>query len=109
MKTEVLMAIRKAEEEYQAEIAKAKAEKEHRIAAATLEADTLVMKARTGTEEYKKKRLEEARREAARRREEILRAGEQQAALLREQSGKNLDRAVRLLMKRFEAEVYAQD
>lgn len=109
MKTEVLKAIRKAEEEYQAEIAKAKAEKERGIAAATLEADSLVMKARTGTEEYKKKRLEDVRRETARRREEITRGGEHQAALLREQSGKNLDAAVRLLIKRFEAEVYARD
>ncbi len=109
MKTEVLKAIRKAEEEYQAEIAQAKAEKERRIAAATLEADSLVMKTRTGTEEYKKHRLEEARREAARRRDSIVRAGEQQASLLREQAGKKLDGAVRILMKRFEAEVYAQD
>ena len=109
MKTEVLKAIKNAEEEYQAEIAGAKAEKERHIAAATLEADNLVMKARTGTEEYKKKRLEDVRREAARKREEILRGGEHQASLLREQSVKNLDGAVRLLTKRFEAEVYAQD
>jgi V/A-type H+-transporting ATPase subunit G/H len=109
MKTEILMAIKKAEEEYQKEIAGAKAEKERRIAAATLEADSLVMKAGTGTEEYKKQRLEEARKEAARKREAIMRSGEQQAALLREQAGKKLDGAVRLLMKRFEAEVYAQD
>jgi V/A-type H+-transporting ATPase subunit G/H len=109
MKTEVLKAIRKAEEEYQAEIAKAKVERERRIAAATLEADSLVMKARTGTEEFKKQRLEEARREAARKRDGIMRSGEQQASLLREQAGKKLDIAVRLLMKRFEAEVYAQN
>jgi V/A-type H+-transporting ATPase subunit G/H len=109
MKTEVLRAIKKAEEEYQKEITEVKAEKERRLAAATLEADGLGMKARTGTEEYKKKRLEDARREAARRREEIMRGGEQQASLLREQSGKKLDGAVRLLIKRFEAEVYAQD
>ena len=109
MKTEVLEAIRKAEKEYEAEIAQAKAERERRIAAATLEADGLIMKARSGTEEYKKQRLEEARREAGRRRDAIMRAGEQQAALLREQAGKKLDAAVRLLMKRFEAEVYAQD
>ena len=109
MKTEVLQAIRKAEEEYQAEIAKAKAEKERRISAATLEADSLVMRARAETEEYKKQRLDEARREAARRREAITRAGEQQASLLREQAGKKLAGAVSLLMKRFEAEVYAQD
>jgi V/A-type H+-transporting ATPase subunit G/H len=109
MKTEVLMAIRKAEEEYQKEIDGAKAEKERRLVAAALEADTLLMNARTGTEEYKKKRLEDARKEAARKREEILREGERKAALLREQAGKNLDGAVRLLIKRFEAEVYAQD
>jgi vacuolar-type H+-ATPase subunit H len=109
MRTEVLQAIRKAEEEYQAEITKAKAEKERRIAAATLEADSLVMKARTGTEEYKKQRLEEARRETARKRDDIMRSGEQQAAIIREQAGKKIDGAVRLLMKRFEAEVYAQD
>ena len=109
MKTEVLKAIRRAEEEYQAEIAGAKAERERRIAAATLEADSLVMKARTGTEEYKRQRLEEARREAGRKREAIMRSGEQQAALLREQAGKKLDGAVRLLVKRFEAEVYARD
>jgi V/A-type H+-transporting ATPase subunit G/H len=109
MKTEVLRAIKKAEEEYQKEITDAKAEKERLLAAAALEADSLVMKARTGTEEFKKQRLEEARREAARRREAITREGEHQAALLREQSGKNLDAAVRLLVQRFEAEVYARD
>ncbi|HVN66719.1 MAG TPA: ATPase [Methanomicrobiales archaeon] len=109
MKTEILQAIRNAEEEYQAEIAKGKAEKERRIAAATLEADGLVMKARTGTEEYKKQRLEEARREAGRKRDTIMREGERQAALLREQAGKNLDGAVRLLLKRFESEVYVKD
>jgi glutamate synthase domain-containing protein 2 len=49
MKTEVLRAIKKAEEEYQKEITEAKAEKERRLAAAALEADSLVMKARTGT------------------------------------------------------------
>ena len=109
MKTEVLQAIKKAEEGYQAEIAGAKAEKERRLSAAALEADTLVMKAGTGSEEYKKKRLEDVRREAARKREEILREGERKAALLREQSGKNLDGAVRLLLSRFEAEVYVKD
>jgi V/A-type H+/Na+-transporting ATPase subunit G/H len=109
MKTEVLKAIRKAEEEYQAEMEKAKAEKERRIAAATLEAETLVSRAKDSSEEYKKKRLDDARKEAARKREEILRSGEHQASLLREQSGKNLDGAVKLLLKRFEAEVYAQD
>jgi vacuolar-type H+-ATPase subunit H len=109
MKTEVLKAIKQAEEEYQAEVAGAKAEKERTISAATLEADTLVMKARAGSEENKKKRLEDARRDAARKREEILREGERKAALLREQAGKNLDGAVRLLLKRFEAEVYVKD
>jgi V/A-type H+-transporting ATPase subunit G/H len=109
MKTEVLRAIKKAEEEYQKEITEAKAEKERRLAAAALEADSLVMKARTGTEEYKKRRLEDARKEADRRRGEITRGGENQATLLREQSGKNLDGAVRLLIKRFEAEVHARD
>ena len=81
MKTEVLKAIRKAEEEYQAEMAQAKAEKEHSLAAATLETETLVNKARAGAEEYKKKRLEDARREGARKREEILKTGEHQASL----------------------------
>ena len=109
MKTEVLRAIKKAEEEYQAEMAGAKAERERNLSAANLEADTLVMKAGTGSGEYKKKRLDDARREATRRREEIMREGERKATLLREQSGKNLDGAVRLLLKRFEAEVYAQD
>jgi vacuolar-type H+-ATPase subunit H len=109
MKTEVLRAIKKAEEEYQAEMAGAKAEKERSLSTATLEADNLVMKARTGSEEYKKKQLEDARREAARKREEILREGERKAGLLREQSGKNLDGAVRLLLSRFEAEVYVKD
>jgi vacuolar-type H+-ATPase subunit H len=109
MKTEVLKAIRKAEEEYQKEMDQAKAEKERRLAAATLEADTLVLKAKDSSEEYSRKHLDDARKEAARKREEILRSGEHQAALLREQSGKNLDGAVKLLLKRFEAEVYAQD
>jgi V/A-type H+-transporting ATPase subunit G/H len=109
MKTEVLKAIRKAEEEYLAEVAAAKAEKERTLSTATLEADTLVMKAGAGSEEYKKKRLEDARRDAASKREEILREGERKAALLREQAGKNLDGAVRLLLKRFEAEVNVKD
>ena len=109
MKTEVLKAIREAEGEYQAAVARAKAEKERRIAAATLEADTLVSRAKDSSEEFKKKRLEDARREAAQKREEILRSGDHQAALLREQAGKKLDGAVRLLVKRFEAEVYAQN
>jgi vacuolar-type H+-ATPase subunit H len=109
MKTEVLKAIKKAEEEYQAEVAAAQAERERSISAATLEADTLVMKAGAGSEEYKKKYLEDARRDASRRREEILREGERKAALLREQAGKNLDGAVRLLLKRFEAEVNVKD
>ena len=109
MKTEVLMAIRKAEEEYQKEMTEAKAEKERRLAAAALEADTLVLRAKDSSEEYRKKRLEDARKDAARKREEILRSGEHQASLLRDQSSKNLDGAVQLLLKRFEAEVYAQD
>ena len=109
MKTEVLKAIRKAEEEYRTDLEKAKAEKEKRIAAATLEADTLVLRAKDSSEEYRKKRLEDARKDAARKREEILHSGERQASLLREQSGKNLDGAVRLLLSRFEAEVNAQD
>lgn len=109
MKTEVLKAIKAAEEQYQTELAEAKAERERSISTATLEADTLVMKAGGGSEEYKKKRLEDARRDAARKREEILREGERKAALLREQAGKNLDGAVRLLLSRFEAEVYVKD
>ncbi|HXW99473.1 MAG TPA: ATPase [Methanomicrobiales archaeon] len=109
MKTEVLNAIRKAEEEYQAEIAAAKAEKEKKLAAAALETDTLVAKAKAGAEEYKKQRLDDARKAAARKREEILSSGERDAALLRERSGKNLDRAVKLLLQRFEAEVYVKD
>jgi V/A-type H+-transporting ATPase subunit I len=52
---------------------------------------------------------EEVENLVARRREEILREGERKAALLREQAGKNLDGAVRLLLKRFEAEVYVKD
>jgi vacuolar-type H+-ATPase subunit H len=109
MKTEILRAIKKAEEDYQKEVAEARAEKERSLAAAALEADGHVMKARTGTEEFKRRQLEEARREAARKREAILRGGEHQAALLREQSGKNLDAAVRLLIQRFETEVNARD
>ena len=109
MKTEVLNAIRKAEEEYQQELSVAKAEKEKRLAAAALEADTLVAKAKSGAEEYKKQRLDDARRAAARKREEILSSGERQAADLRARSGKNLDRAVKLLLQRFEAEVYVKD
>ena len=109
MKTEVLKEIKKAEEEYQADVAAAKAEKERTISAATLEADTLVMKAGAGSEEYKKQRLEDTRRDATRRREDILREGERKAALLRDQAGKNLDGAVRLLLSRFEAEVYVND
>jgi vacuolar-type H+-ATPase subunit H len=109
MKTEVLKAIKKAEGEYQAEMTAAKAERERHLSAATLEADNLVMKAGTGSGDFKKKRLDDARRDAARRREEIMREGERKAALLREQSGKNLDGAVRLLLSRFEAEVYVKD
>lgn len=106
MRSEVLESIKKTEEEYRAMISQARAERERGLAGARLEADTLVMKAKADTEEYKKKRLESAREEAARKRKTIIQKGEEQAAALRARGQKNLDKAVDLLIQRFREQVH---
>jgi ATP synthase H subunit len=107
MKTEVLKAIKKAEEDYRAMTSEVKAERERRVTEAGLRSDQLVMKAKIDLEEKRKKRLAEAREEAKARSEAILSEGEKQSAQLREKGRVNFEKAVKLLSSRFEEELYA--
>ncbi len=106
MKSEVLQTIKKTEEEYQAMISEARAERERRFASAKLEADNLIMKAKADIEEYKKKRLSDAREEAARKREAIIRTGEERATTIRSKGKKNLDKAVSYLIQKFKEQMH---
>jgi V/A-type H+-transporting ATPase subunit G/H len=101
MKTEVLKNIKTTEEEYQSRISTVMAERKRSVSDAELEADNLVMKAAAGAEEYKKLKLGQARENAERRRKEIIAEGERKAADLRLRGGKNLPKAVELLVSRF--------
>ena len=108
MKTEVLRAIKKAEEDYRAMISEAKAERERRVTEAGLRSDQLVMKAKMDLEEHRKKRLTEAREEAKARSGAILSDGEKQSAQMREKGRVNLEKAVKLLSSRFDEELHAE-
>lgn len=107
MKTEILKAIKKAEEDYRAMTGEVKAERERRITEAGLRSDQLVMKAKMDLEERRKIRLAEAREEAKTRAGAILSDGERQSAQLREKGRVNFEKAVKLLSSRFEEELYA--
>jgi V/A-type H+-transporting ATPase subunit G/H len=106
MKTEVLQDIKKAEEEYQSVISKAQEEKKRKHSQAELESDNLVVKAQSNAEQYKKLKLEEARHQAALKHAEIIKSGNQRAAALKEKGGKNLSKAVQLLVVRFKEQLH---
>jgi len=106
MKTEVLRDIKKTEEDYQKTISAAQEEKKHRHSQAELEADNLVVKARSNAEQYKKLKLEEARDQAALKHAEIIKSGNQRAAAISEKGSKNLKKAVQLLIARFKEQLH---
>ncbi len=101
MKTEVLKDIKTAEEEYRTMIRNAEAERKKNLADAELEADNLLLKAKSNAEEYKKNRMADARQRAEEAHARIIREGGERAAALTEKGSKNLDRAVELLVSRF--------
>lgn len=106
MKSDVLKSIKKTEEAYRTMIGEAEAERKRAIQSAELEADNLVLKAGMTAEEYKKQRLADARKKAAARHAEIIRTGDQRAAELKERGGKNLEKAVELLVSRFKEQLH---
>ncbi|MHC1626738.1 MAG: ATPase [Methanoculleaceae archaeon] len=101
MKTEVLQRIKEAEDEYRRSIDEAMKRRGERIAAAEMEAEQIVAKARSDTEEYRRERLAEAREEARRQYEQIVQEGEMEAAGIRERGRTNMDRAVQKLVESF--------
>ena len=107
MKTEVLKAIKKAEEEYRAMTSEVKAERERRVTEAGLRSDQLVMKVKVDLEERRKLRLAEAREQAKARSGAILSDGERQSAQLREKGRVNFEKAVKLLSSWFEEKLDA--
>ena len=72
MKTEVLKNIKATEDEYQSLINTVMAERKRSLSDAELEADNLIMKASTSTDEYRKMRLAEARAQAERKHAEVV-------------------------------------
>ena len=106
MKTEVLDDIKKTETEYQSMIGTAQEEKKKRHSQAELEADTLITKAQSNAEQYKKLKLEEARHQAAQKHADIIREGNQRSAALKEKGTKNLSKAVQLLVSRFKEQLH---
>ena len=108
MKTEVLRAIKKAEEDYRAMISEVKVERERRVTDAGLRSDQHIMKAKVDLEEHRKRRLTGAREEAKAKSAAIIREGEKQSAQMREKGKVNFDKAVKLLSSRFEEKLYAQ-
>ncbi|ABS56865.1 V-type H+-transporting ATPase subunit E [Methanoregula boonei 6A8] len=106
MKTEVLNDIKKTETEYQSVISTAQEEKKKRRAQAELEADTLVTKAQSNAEQYKKLKLEEARHQAALKHADIIKEGNQRSAALSEKGKRNLSKAVQLLVSRFKEQLH---
>src|SRR5271157_4612515 len=108
MKTEVLKDIKTAEEEYRTMIRNAEAEKKKSLADAELEADNLLLKAKSNAEEYKKKRMADARQRAEEAHARIIREGGQRAAALKERGSRNLDRAVELLVSRFREQLHVK-
>ena len=106
MKTEVLDDIKKTETEYQSMISTAQEEKKKRHSQAELEADTLITKAQSNSEQYKKLKLEEARHQAAQKHADIIKEGNQRSAALKEKGTKNLSKAVQLLVSRFKEQLH---
>ena len=106
MKTEVLDDIKKTETEYQSMINAAQEDKKKRHSQAELEADTLITKAQSNAEQYKKLKLEEARHQAAQKHADIIKEGNQRSAALKEKGTKNLSKAVQLLVSRFKEQLH---
>ncbi|RXE56952.1 ATPase [Methanoculleus taiwanensis] len=105
MKTEVLKSIKKTEEEYQAMISAAQAERKKNLYDAEMEAENLILKATTDAEEYKKQRLAAARGQAQQKYTEIVKKGEQSAETLKAEGSKKLDTAVDYIVSRFKEQL----
>jgi V/A-type H+-transporting ATPase subunit G/H len=108
MKTEVLKSIKKTEEEYQAMIGEAQAERKKTLYDAEMEAENLILKAQNDAEEYRKQRLLEARQQAQGRHAEIVKGGEQRAEALMAQGNRNLDKAVDFIVSRFKEQLHVK-
>ena len=106
MKTEVLDDIKKTENEYQSMISAAQDEKKRKLAEAELESASLITKAQSNAEQYKKLKLDEARHQAALKHADILKEGNQRSAALNEKGKKNLSKAVQLLVSRFKEQLH---
>jgi len=108
MKTDVLKSIRETEEEYQAMIRDAQAERKKSLSDAELEAENLVLKAQKDAGEHRNQRLAEARAQAQNRYEEIVREGEARAEALKATGNKNLAKAVDFIVTRFKEQLHVK-
>lgn len=108
MKTDVLKSIRETEEEYQAMIRDAQAERKKNLSDAELEAENLVQKAQKDATEHRNQRLAEARAQAQNRYEEIVREGEARAEALKATGSKNLAKAVDFIVTRFKEQLHVK-
>ena len=108
MKIDVLKNIRETEEEYQAMIRDAQAERKKNLSDAELEADNLIVKAQKGAEDYRNQRLAEARAQAQNRYAEIVREGETRAEALKASGNKNLAEAVDFIVTRFKEHLHVK-
>ncbi len=108
MKTDVLKSIRETEEEYQAMIRDAQAERKKSLSDAELEAENLVLKAQKDAAEHRNQRLLEARAQAQNRYAEIVREGEARAEALKAAGNKNLAKAVDFIVTRFKEQLHVK-
>ncbi|MDK2990230.1 MAG: V/A-type H+/Na+-transporting ATPase subunit [Methanoculleus sp.] len=108
MKTDVLKSIRETEEEYQAMIRDAQAERKKSLSDAELEAENLVLKAQKDAAEHRNQRLAEARAQAQNRYAEIVREGEARAEALKAAGNKNLAKAVDFIVTRFKEQLHVK-
>ncbi|WP_214041249.1 V-type ATPase subunit subunit G family protein [Methanoculleus sp.] len=108
MKTDVLKSIRETEEEYQAMIRDAQAERKKSLSDAELEAENLVLKAQKDAGEHRNQRLLEARAQAQNRYAEIVREGEARAEALKAAGNKNLAKAVDFIVTRFKEQLHVK-
>ncbi|MGI5938392.1 V-type ATPase subunit subunit G family protein [Methanoculleus thermophilus] len=108
MKTDVLKSIRETEEEYQAMIRDAQAERKKSLSDAELEADNLVQKAQKDATDYRNQRLAEARAQAQNRYKEIVNEGKVRAEALKAQGNQNLAKAVDFIVTRFKEQLHVK-
>jgi V/A-type H+-transporting ATPase subunit G/H len=108
MKTDVLKSIRETEEEYQAMIRDAQAERKKSLSDAELEAESLVLKAQKDAGDYRNQRLADARAQAQNRYAEIVREGEARAEALKATGNKNLAEAVDFIVTRFKEQLHVK-